>query len=718
MLFNSYYEDYEFSINLSKDLNASKSSNSLFEILLEKYSMKNFQNTFDILDLSILIDLLVKPFDNFDEETYFNQVIEENLRENSMNVVRIPYLVLKREPLKAISEIFIHENCNREIFNHLTSIISRLSKINHNRLALIEILSDIIVELSTISISRLSKLLSSLDNMKTNATEKRIINSSVLSKINDFGGQIHEKFLNTLKTFKSLAMKSNSDFIDIIPTKEISPLWKLLDSILLSLHIYLEDDNESSNEISMYSKKEATHTSLVLLFIKLLPMIEAFLIIYASEIKEKEQSSTENAAALSSPTSSPGEKHRQSANYNKFNLSLSSLQNSPSQEVNTLLARSISFQKSKSAFLNNLNSHSTILYQFVSSHSRILNSLINYKPTLLEDTLSPLINVIQLRPFLSFENKKNYFYSTIKKSKGLRSRRSINLNIRRDEVFENSFNQLRMKTTEELRSRLVITFNGEEGIDAGGLTREWYQILSKEIFNPNYVLFLPTVDGSTFQPNPLSYYNSNHLDYFKFVGRIIGKALVDGQMMDAHFTRSLYKHLLGIHVDFSDIEAIDPEYYKSLNQILNFPLETLGLELYFTAESLTFGKHEVVELKKNGTKILVDDSNKLEYVNLISQHRMTNAIRSQIESFLDGFYDLVPPELISIFSPSEVELLICGLPDVDIEDLRLNTEYHQYRPSDQIICFFWDCLRSFNREEKAAFLQFVTGSSKVIIFYD
>jgi E3 ubiquitin-protein ligase HUWE1 len=467
----------------------------------------------------------------------------------------------------------------------------------------------------------------------------------------------------------------------------------------------------------MYSKKEATHTSLVLLFIKLLPMIEAFLIIYASEIKEKEQSSTENAA-LSSPTSSPGEKHRQSANYNKFNLSLSSLQNSPSQEVNTLLARSISFQKSKSAFLNNLNSHSTILYQFVSSHSRILNSLINYKPTLLEDTLSPLINVIQLRLFLSFENKKNYFYSTIKKSKGLRSRRSINLNIRRDEVFENSFNQLRMKTTEELRSRLVITFNGEEGIDAGGLTREWYQILSKEIFNPNYVLFLPTVDGSTFQPNPLSYYNSNHLDYFKFVGRIIGKALVDGQMMDAHFTRSLYKHLLGIPVDFSDIEAIDPEYYKSLNQILNFPLETLGLELYFTAESLTFGKHEVVELKKNGTKILVDDSNKLEYVNLISQHRMTNAIRSQIESFLDGFYDLVPPELISIFSPSEVELLICGLPDVDIEDLRLNTEYHQYRPSDQIICFFWDCLRSFNREEKAAFLQFVTGSSKVIIFYD
>ena len=64
-----------------------------------------------------------------------------------------------------------------------------------------------------------------------------------------------------------------------------------------------------------------------------------------------------------------------------------------------------------------------------------------------------------------------------------------------------------------------------------------YMILSREIFNPNYVLFTAAADGATFQPNPLSMINTNHLDYFKFVGRVIGKAICDGQLMDAHFTR-------------------------------------------------------------------------------------------------------------------------------------------------------------------------------------
>jgi len=322
--------------------------------------------------------------------------------------------------------------------------------------------------------------------------------------------------------------------------------------------------------------------------------------------------------------------------------------------------------------------------------------------------------VTQLRSYLVFDTKRTYFYSQLKKLRGSsRSRRSLNLAIRREQVFEDSFHQLRMRSAEEMRGRLVINFQGEEGIDAGGVTREWFMVLSREIFNPDYVLFSPTVDGSTFQPNPSSYYNSNHLDYFKFVGRIIGKALVDGQMMDAHFTRSLYKHLLGVPVDYSDIEATDPDYYKSLQQILQHSLDMLGLELNFTAELSTFGKHEVIDLVPGGKQVPVTDDNKLDYVKLIAQHRMTTAIRAQIEAFLDGFYDLVPPELISIFSPTELELLICGLPEVDIEELRMHTEYQQYRTTDDVIVWFWDALRSFDREEKALFLQFVTGTSKV-----
>lgn len=68
------------------------------------------------------------------------------------------------------------------------------------------------------------------------------------------------------------------------------------------------------------------------------------------------------------------------------------------------------------------------------------------------------------------------------------------------------------------------------------------QVMSREIFNPNLALFVSVPEGSaTSQPNPNSVIQNdrgvNHLDFFKFVGRILGKALYDGQLVDVHFTR-------------------------------------------------------------------------------------------------------------------------------------------------------------------------------------
>lgn len=111
--------------------------------------------------------------------------------------------------------------------------------------------------------------------------------------------------------------------------------------------------------------------------------------------------------------------------------------------------------------------------------------------------------------------------------------------------------------------------------------------------------------------------------------------------------------------------------------------------------------------------MVVTDENKHEYVRLLAHYRMTEAIRSQIDAFLDGFYELIPPELICFFSPTELELLICGLPDIDIAELRRCTEYHQFSAQEQYITWFWEVLEDFSREEKALFLQFVTGTSKV-----
>lgn len=92
-------------------------------------------------------------------------------------------------------------------------------------------------------------------------------------------------------------------------------------------------------------------------------------------------------------------------------------------------------------------------------------------------------------------------------------------------------------------------FAGEEGQDAGGLLREWYIIISREIFNPMYALFCTSPgDRVTYTINPASHCNSNHLSYFKFVGRIIAKAVFDNKLLECYFTRSFYKHILGVPV--------------------------------------------------------------------------------------------------------------------------------------------------------------------------
>jgi E3 ubiquitin-protein ligase HUWE1 len=163
----------------------------------------------------------------------------------------------------------------------------------------------------------------------------------------------------------------------------------------------------------------------------------------------------------------------------------------------------------------------------------------------------------------------------------------------------------------------------------------------------------------------------------------VGKAVADGFLLDAHFTRSLYKHMLGIKLTHHDMEAIDPDYYRNLKTILEFNLADIGLELTFSIEDHSFGRSQVIDLLPNGRTIHVTEETKEEYVRLVCEHRMTTAISSQIKAYLDGFYELVSPELIAVFTPRELELLISGLPDIDVHDLKKNTDYVAWKATDR-----------------------------------
>lgn len=351
-------------------------------------------------------------------------------------------------------------------------------------------------------------------------------------------------------------------------------------------------------------------------------------------------------------------------------------------------------------------------------HRGIVNALVRVEPAVLSNMLLPMVAVREARTLLDFDNKRTFFKSQLRAYHAARGSGSntISLRLRRKHVFEDSYAILNGYRADEWRGRLDIAFRGEEGVDAGGLTREWYEILAREMFNANYGLFKLSEDGTTLQPNPNSgVANPDHLSYFRFVGRVLGKAITDGQLLDAHFTRSFYKHMLGLPVTYHDIEAVDPTFYKSLNDILNMEIDDLYLELYFVAEqeNLLGGTTTEVELVPGGKDIVVTDANKWEYVQLISAHKMTSSILAQTNAFLAGFHDLVPPSLISLFSETELELLISGLPSVNIDDLKANTEYVGFRPTDEIIQWFWEALESFDEQDRARFLMFVTGTSKV-----
>lgn len=357
-----------------------------------------------------------------------------------------------------------------------------------------------------------------------------------------------------------------------------------------------------------------------------------------------------------------------------------------------------------------------IFSRFAEKHRRLLNAFIRQNPGLLEKSLSMMLKAPRL---IDFDNKRAYFRSRIRQQHEQHLAGPLRINVRRAYVLEDSYNQLRMRSSQDLKGRLNVQFQGEEGIDAGGLTREWYQLLSRVIFDKGALLFTTVGSNATFQPNPNSVYQTEHLSYFKFVGRVVAKALFDGQLLDVYFTRSFYKHILGVKVTYHDIEAVDPDYYKNLKWMLENDVSDI-LDLTFSMDAdeekhILYGKMEVTdyELKPGGRNIRVTEETKHEYVDLVADHILTNAIRPQINSFLEGFNELVPRELISIFNDKELELLISGLPEIDLDDLKANTEYTGYTAVSNVIQWFWDVVSSFTKEDMARFLQFVTGTSKV-----
>jgi hypothetical protein len=234
------------------------------------------------------------------------------------------------------------------------------------------------------------------------------------------------------------------------------------------------------------------------------------------------------------------------------------------------------------------------------------------------------------------------------------------------------------------------------------------------MFNPNYGLFEVSGNGRSSQISAVMIGDSQvrYKEFYRFTGRMIARAIIEGVTIDAHMTRSLLKHLLGLPMRLNDLEAFDEELYGSLEYVLHNDPGELGLRFVVNQESC--GLVTTIDLIENGRNIEVTSENRQEYVNLMVDHYLTARVKEQLSNFCQGFYELIPMEELLWFTPDELDLLICGLPEIDVVDLLQNCRFiFPYNAGHPTVQIFFNVLARMTAEEKAKFLIFLTGSSQV-----
>ncbi|PHH84635.1 hypothetical protein CDD83_1622 [Cordyceps sp. RAO-2017] len=288
------------------------------------------------------------------------------------------------------------------------------------------------------------------------------------------------------------------------------------------------------------------------------------------------------------------------------------------------------------------------------------------------------------------------------------------IKVRRSHIFEDSFAEITRQSPMDLKKRLMIKFDGEDGLDYGGLSREFFFLLSHEMFNPFYCLFEYSAhDNYTLQINPHSGINPEHLNYFKFIGRVVGLAIFHRRFLDAFFIGALYKMVLGKAVTLADMEGVDADFHRSLQWMLDNDISGGILEQTFSTEDERFGVMTTEDLIPNGRNIDVTNENKKEYVDLMVKWRIEKRIAEQFQAFKEGFHELIPQDLINVFDERELELLIGGIAEIDVDDWKKHTDYRGYTESDEVIQNFWQTVRSWDGEQKSRLLQFTTGTSRI-----
>lgn len=280
------------------------------------------------------------------------------------------------------------------------------------------------------------------------------------------------------------------------------------------------------------------------------------------------------------------------------------------------------------------------------------------------------------------------------------------ISIRRDRIYKDTLAIILDLEQSDIRKQLKVKFQGEEGIDSGGIKKEFFQLLGHEIEN-DISLFTHT-------NNRIWFRNGTDLQTIETIGKLVGIALYNDVVLNIPFPSLLFKKLLRIPVQFDDLEEIEPEIYNSLKKLEECNDEELAfLDQNFTVDIEIQGKRENYELIPAGREVKVNKNNLHEFSILYFQLLTQEIIKSEFEAFSSGFFSVMKREFLQGLTSSELEKIIIGCGDIDFEIIKKNTIYNGYGPNNPIIESFWNFFAELKPQKKKRLIQFITGNDRL-----
>ncbi|KAL8245218.1 hypothetical protein R6Q59_011476 [Mikania micrantha] len=296
---------------------------------------------------------------------------------------------------------------------------------------------------------------------------------------------------------------------------------------------------------------------------------------------------------------------------------------------------------------------------------------------------------------------------------------AVEVVIRRSHIVDDGFQQLNSLGS-RLKSSIHVSFVSEcglpeAGLDYGGLSKEFLTDIAKAAFSPDYGLFTQTSTSDRLLiPNSASRSSDNSIQMIEFLGRIVGKALYEGILLDYSFSHVFVQKLLGRYSFIDELSTLDPELYKNLMYVKHYDGDVKDLSLDFTVTEELPGKRHVVELKTGGKDVSVTNDNKLQYIYAMADYKLNRQVLPLSNAFCRGLTDLISPSWLRLFNAGEFnQLLSGGNHDIDVDDLRNNTQYTGgYTEGSRTVKLFWEVIREFEPKERCMLMKFVTSCSR------